>query len=201
MRAGSLEPPAAGFRRSAQSAGRWDLRGPGVVAVDVVGVLQDISGEDRHHIGVAAHDSRRDQLADSRQGGGGGRLAADAAPANHRLGVGDFLFRDLLHHAFGTVTSCSAFGQETGSPMRMAVASVWGCSTGRNGSGRRRASDRRKARILRLEPPPGAAGGRSGPASSSRAAPCRRRRYCPGCRPATPPIRAAASRAGPSSPP
>ena len=64
------------------------------------------------------------QLANSRQRGGRRGFASDAALSDHGFGVGDFLLAHVLHVPLVTVTSCSALGHETGSPMRMAVASV-----------------------------------------------------------------------------
>ena len=104
----------------------------GVIAVNVVRILQHVARQHRDHIVVRSNHSRRGQLSNSRQRRRRGRLAADAASPDDRLGVRDLLLGHFFHHAAGDRTSCSALGHETGSPMRIAVASVSGSATAWN---------------------------------------------------------------------
>jgi hypothetical protein len=74
----------------------------GVVAVNVVGVLQDVTRQHRYHI-LARGRCPPPPLLQPGEGRGGSRLAADSATPDNGLGVGDLLLRDSLDGASGVL--------------------------------------------------------------------------------------------------
>ena len=147
-----------------RAAGSRELAG--VVAVDVVGVLQDVAGEDRDHIRVA----RMTPAAVSLRMPASVAAEAGSQPMPHwpimRLGVGDLLLGHLLHHAVRRAHLVQRFGP------RDRIADLDGGGQ-RLGMLRRRESSRpsaahavrRTARRLRPESRRGAASGRSDPSA------------------------------------
>ena len=72
---------------------------PGVIAINVVRILQDIARQHRDHVGIAGDHARRRELANSRQRGGGSGFATDAALADDGFRVRNLLLGHALHHA------------------------------------------------------------------------------------------------------
>ena len=85
-----------------------------MVAVDVIGVLQQVAGEDRDDVVGWPDHARGGELPDARQGGRRGGLAADAAEADLGFGVGDFLLAHLLDHAAREAHFVQRFGPGDG---------------------------------------------------------------------------------------
>ncbi len=65
-----------------------------MIVAHVVGIFQDVSGQDRDHGFARVNFPGGDEFADACHRGCGGRLAADAVAADDGFGVGDFLFAD-----------------------------------------------------------------------------------------------------------
>ena len=109
-----------------------DFSVPGVIAVNVIRILQYVPGQHRHHIRI-----RRASTPAAVSFRMPASVAAEAGshPIPHCPMIA-FASAISCSDTFSTnpldvVTSSNALGQETGSPILIAVASVAGCSTGR----------------------------------------------------------------------
>ena len=71
----------------------------GVVLVNVVGILQNISRQNRNYIIAFTNDARLSQFFDTGQRRRRGRLASDPTASNDRLCIGDLLFAYFLHYS------------------------------------------------------------------------------------------------------
>ena len=58
------------------------LQFAGVIAINVIRVLQDIAGENTHQIRIGPDDATGDQLFDAGEGCGRGRFTTDTALAD-----------------------------------------------------------------------------------------------------------------------
>ena len=203
MRSGSLGTTSGRFPKLGEI--RWPVgifELAGVVAINVIGVLQHIAGQHRDHIRVAAHDARRSLRMPA-------RVAAEAGsqPMPHRPIT-----------ALASAISCSVTFSTTPPEVthlverfgpRDRIADLDGGGQGfRDAHGVEARAVGCAHTGRRRAPTPSAwitarRGRRSISPSCSHLAQrlCRRPRCCPDCRPAAPPNRARASRAGPSSPP
>ena len=65
-----------------------------MIVAHVVGIFQDVAGQDREYGFACMNFSGSGEFADACHGGCGSRLAADAVAADDGFGVGDFLFGD-----------------------------------------------------------------------------------------------------------
>src|SRR6185437_13739942 len=74
----------------------WGLKLSGVIAKDVVGILEDVAGKDGDDIGIAVDDPGCGEFADASESGGGSRLAAYSRFADDGFGVCNFLFGGAL---------------------------------------------------------------------------------------------------------
>ena len=67
-----------------------------MVVGGVVGILEQIAGQDGHHVFLGIDFPCLDQFFDSGYGGGGGGFTTDAVPADNGLGVGNVLLADKI---------------------------------------------------------------------------------------------------------
>src|SRR5205814_6093310 len=79
------------------STRRFEL--PGVIAIDVIRILEHIAGEHGDYIRIRSDYARCRKLPNSRQRRRRSRLTSDSAQSNNGFCVGDLLLCHLLHYA------------------------------------------------------------------------------------------------------
>ena len=72
-----------------------------MVAIDIVCILQQVPGQDRHHVVSRLDHASFDQHANACERRRRCRLAPDPAPTDDSLGIGDLLLGDGLHYTVG----------------------------------------------------------------------------------------------------